>query len=247
VPDWLAVDGVSFVPLLASATAPPVRAFAFSEEFTGNAWPAPNTNGHAIVRDDRYKLIHRYGGGSHELFDLQNDPWEQSNLLAAPLTPAQLQRYNALLAEVARLRTPLARCTPFGSGCAGSAGTPAVACSAPPRLGTTIQLEVNGAPPSVFVVAAIGWSHTEQGGVTLPLSLTPFGSGPGCTQWFRLDATFATITTAAGSAAMSLAIPNTASLAELTLFHGGFVLDAMAPNNPLGIVTTNAQAVVLGL
>ena len=247
VPPWLAVDGVSLAPLLTNPNAGPVRPFAWSEEFTGAVWPAPNANGHAIVRDAQHKLIHRYGG-AHELYDLIADPWESTNLLAAPLTPVRQQAYNALLAEVSRMRTPYARWQTFGgSQCLGSAGVPTTACSAPPRLGTTVQAQLAGAAPGVFALVGVGFDHVQQSGVPLPLDLASFGGGQGCKQWFAVDATFATVTTAAGASTWALAIPNAPALVETTPFLGHFVLDPQAPGNALGIVTTRPVAAVLGL
>lgn len=37
----------------------------------------------------KYKFIHYYNGGDEELYDLQNDPWEQKNLITGVLTPEQ--------------------------------------------------------------------------------------------------------------------------------------------------------------
>lgn len=247
VPPWLAVDGVSLVPYLTNPTQAPLRAFAFTEEFTGNQWPAPNTNGHATIRDDRFKLIHRYGGGGDELFDLAADPWETQNLLPGPLTPVQQQSYSALINEIGRLRTPLARCATFGSGCPGTAGVPVIACTGTPRFGASYDVTLQNAAASSFAVLASGWSHTQHLTVPLPRSLVPFGAGPGCTQWLSLDAQAGTVTTAAGAASLPIGIPNAPALMELTLLHGWFVFDPAAPQNPLGVVTTGGLAAVLGV
>ena len=74
---------------------------------------------HATIRNDRYKLIHRYGG-SAELYDLQADPFEGTNLLGRTLTPPQQAAFAALINEIGRLRSPRAAFVPFGSGCTGS-------------------------------------------------------------------------------------------------------------------------------
>lgn len=43
--------------------------------------------------DTRYKFIHYYNGGDEELYDLQNDPWEQNNLLnGTEEAPAAVQK-----------------------------------------------------------------------------------------------------------------------------------------------------------
>ena len=64
----------------------------------------PNQRGHAMVRNDRYKLIRRFTG-SDELYDLVSDPWERTNLLRGTLNPTQTQNHATLLNEIARLRT----------------------------------------------------------------------------------------------------------------------------------------------
>lgn len=247
LPSWRVTDGVSVVPYLADPQQSALRQFAFTEEFTGNAWPAPNTNGHATVRNDRYKLIHRYSGGGHELFDLVGDPWESVNLLAGALTAQQQQNYAALINRISLLRTPLAGVASFGTSCAGSHGPPAVGHVGLPRLGAGYQLTLQGAPASTFAVMASGLSHTEDQGVVLPRSLQPFGAGQGCMQWLSLDALQGAVTDVGGAAALSLSIPNTPAFMELTLLHGWFVWDSAAPQNPLGLVATGAMAAVVGL
>ncbi|MCA8965907.1 MAG: sulfatase-like hydrolase/transferase, partial [Planctomycetes bacterium] len=195
VPPWLAVDGVSLVPYLGNPQQAPLRTFAFTEEFTGNRWPSPNTNGHATVRNDRYKLIYRYTG-TRELFDLVADPWETQNLLSGTLTAAQQQNYNALLGEISRMRTPLGRSTPFGAACAGSQGVPAIAATGTPRLGQLWRPSLLGAPAATFALLATGFSHTSFQSVPLPRSLVGYGAGPGCTQWVSLDSQLGAVTDA---------------------------------------------------
>lgn len=245
VPSWLTIDGRSLVPYLQNTQQAPLRPFAFSEEFVGDTWPAPISNGVAIVRNDRYKLISRVGG-YQELFDLQADPFEQSNLLGSPLTPAQLQAYGALAGELARMRQPIARWQPFGSGCMGSNGAPTAICSGPPRFGTTIQMQLGSAAPGTIAVLGLGLSHRQQGMTTLPFDLAAYGAASGCMQWCSLDAIHARITDAAGSAAVPLTVPNLPSLLETTVFGDYFVFDPGAPNNPLGLVSTAGFAAIVG-
>jgi arylsulfatase A-like enzyme len=47
------------------------------------------------LRDSRYKLI-RFGTGTSEFYDLQTDPYENTNLLAGTLTAEQKQYYDRL-------------------------------------------------------------------------------------------------------------------------------------------------------
>ncbi len=246
VPPWLAVDGVSLVPYFTNPQQPPLRTFAFTEEFTGNTWPSPNTNGHATVRNDSYKLIYRYAG-ARELFDLVADPWETQNLLNSTLTVAQQQNYNALLGEISRLRTPLGRIEPFGAACVGSQGSPAIVAGGAPRLGQVWRPGLTGAPATTFAILVTGLSHTSYLSQPLPRSLSGYGAGPGCTLWTSLDAQLGTVTDSQGAATIAITIPNSTAFLEMTLLHEWFVLDPAAPQNPLGLVTTGGLAAVLGL
>ena len=247
VPSWLAVDGVSLVPYLTDPNQSPLRAFAFSEQFTGATWPSPNSNGHAVLRNDQYKLIHRYTGGSHELYDLLNDPWENQNLLASQLTPLQQQNYFALLTRLAELRTPRGRCVSYGTGCAGSGGVPTIGCVGDPEFGSTYDVTLASAAASSVAFLATGLSHTEFLGAALPADLSALGAGPGCRLWQSLEATTAAATDASGAASVSLLIPNATALMEFTMLHGWLVFDPAAPQNPLQLVTSGSLAAVVGL
>ncbi len=247
LPGHVAVDGISLVPYLANTQQQPLRQYAFSEEFTGNTWPAPNTNGHACIRDDRYKLIHRYTGGGDELFDLQIDPFENNNLLSGSMTQPQLLAYQRLIQELGRLRTPRARCSSFGTGCTGSVGVPQAACSGVPAFGQSYQVGLQAAAPASWSVLVTGFSESLDRGQPLPIDLALLGAGSSCMQWVSLDHVALTRTDATGAAGMPWSIPSTLALMELALFHSWFVFDASAPNNSLGIVTSNAISAILGL
>jgi arylsulfatase B len=84
-------DGISIKPLLASATAAK-RTFAYSELF-GSA-PSTAFDGYAI-RNEHYKLI-RLISGTEYLYKLSTDPFEQTNLMAAPLTAEAQQNLDQL-------------------------------------------------------------------------------------------------------------------------------------------------------
>ncbi|MFM1873668.1 MAG: hypothetical protein RL398_3090 [Planctomycetota bacterium] len=246
LPPWLVIDGVSMAPYLQNPQQPPLRTYAFAEEFTGNEWPAPAQNGNTVVRNDRYKLIHRMGG-LVEMFDLQNDPREQFDLLATgPLSAPVQQNFIALVVERNRMRTPTAAWMPFGTGCSGAVGMPTTTCGAPPRFGSTMPIQLGNAAPHAFAVLALGFDASMQGATPLPMSLLPFGGGNGCNQWFRMDAVYATLADATGSASIGLTVPNLPQLMEWPLYGGWFVFDLFAPPGTHRLTTARPIVGTLG-
>ncbi|MCA8957542.1 MAG: sulfatase-like hydrolase/transferase, partial [Planctomycetes bacterium] len=180
LPEHVEHDSVSLVPYLRNPNQSPLRSFAFSEEFTGATWPSPNLNGYAMVRDSRYKLIRRMTAAD-ELFDLQLDPFESSNLLQRPLTPQETQAHAALLNEIARLRTPKAAVVPYGkSACLGQNGVPSLAARGVPALGASFELLLQGAAGGVAAALLVGVSMATWNGAPLPIDLSPWGGGSGC-------------------------------------------------------------------
>ncbi|MDA0933975.1 MAG: sulfatase-like hydrolase/transferase, partial [Planctomycetota bacterium] len=248
LPPFVEVDGRSLVPHLRIPGLPAYRPYAFAEEFTGDVWPRPNTNGHATVRDARYKLIYRYSGGARELFDLQNDPFEYANLLSRTLSASEQAAYQGLLNEVARLRTPRARFTSFGSTvCQGRGGPPRIGTGGTPRIGSVYQVSVTNAAPFASAVGVLGF-HADRLGpqVQLPLDLAPFGAGPGCALEVAVESASPATIGPLGSAVQSFTVPGTAALAGRHLFHQWLVLDGQAPGNALGVVPTGAVAATFG-
>ncbi len=67
-------NAYSIVPLLSSSPATTGRKYSFTELCANNG---SGTKQFAI-RDERYKLL--YNGRAWEMFDLQNDPWEATDL-----------------------------------------------------------------------------------------------------------------------------------------------------------------------
>ncbi|MDA1266484.1 MAG: sulfatase-like hydrolase/transferase [Planctomycetota bacterium] len=78
-------DSVSFVPYLQNSASLAPREWVFAEIFAPNGGLAKNLD-IRILRDDRYKLIRRgLKPASHvfEMYDLERDPFEANDLLAA--------------------------------------------------------------------------------------------------------------------------------------------------------------------
>jgi arylsulfatase B len=84
-------DGISIKPLFTNADAVK-RSFAYSELF--GSTPTTTYDGYAI-RNENYKLIHLIRGTEY-LFKLTSDPFEQTNLLFAPLTTEAQQNLDQL-------------------------------------------------------------------------------------------------------------------------------------------------------
>jgi hypothetical protein len=195
----------------------------FAWEWDGAQWspryqpgPGPRTS-FGITYDAVARRVVVAGGGVQYPGGIywQNDTWSFQSPLPADVAP-------------------------FGSGCAGTAGTPALG-AAPftlSWLGDTMRNVVEaipvGEPGAVFVSSV---------GSTPPIPLGGVGM-PGCDLLVPIDVVEFRAATA-GRAEWALAIPNTPSLAGATFRQQAFVLDAAA--NVLGLTASNAVLVTLGV
>lgn len=104
IPQGLVIDSVSFLPLLRDAQAAGARKYAFSEIFTpiGNPAWCPMGTLQRMVTDGKWKLIRTGNPGVEELYRIDQDPMEQTNLLPPPSIQV-LRRYQELRAELDRL------------------------------------------------------------------------------------------------------------------------------------------------
>jgi arylsulfatase A-like enzyme len=82
-------NGYSLVPLLSSGQATTGRKYSFTELCANNGAGAKQF----AIRDERYKVL--FNGRVWEMFDLQNDPWEQKNIYGS----AELARVRAMLLQ----------------------------------------------------------------------------------------------------------------------------------------------------
>lgn len=91
------VDALSLMPILQNQSGS-VRNWNFSEHFGPTpAWAEGKT-----IRDSLYKLI-RFDLGGEAMFHLSNDPFEQQQLLQAPLGTEAQMHYNSLCNQFALL------------------------------------------------------------------------------------------------------------------------------------------------
>ncbi|MFY9343239.1 MAG: hypothetical protein WAT39_12155 [Planctomycetota bacterium] len=111
-----------------------------------------------------------------------------------------------------RLYGQYASWQPFGSGCAGAAGVPAVQVTSPPVLGGTLSLAVQNLAGGIAVMV-IGFTP-----VSVPLAPLGLGFGPGCTLLATPDV-LEVLAQTSGTATWSLPIPNTASLRAVHLYQ----------------------------
>jgi hypothetical protein len=134
--------------------------------------------------------------------------------------------------------------TPYGSGCAGTSGTPvldAVGASLP-WIGTTMSMEVRGVPTGSLALPWYGFSRLSWLGAPLPAELSAFGM-PSCSIHAAPDATFLAIGSN-GTAPWSLAIPNDPVFLGARLFVQAAVLDSAA--NAFGATLSNAAEMRIG-
>ncbi len=100
VPGHVTIDSVSFAPYLKDPSLDSKRTFAYADVFAGNF--AGVADADFAIRNDRFKLIRR--NGEFEFYDLQEDPFEASDLFAGELNQVQQSQHDALLVQVTELR-----------------------------------------------------------------------------------------------------------------------------------------------
>lgn len=129
----------------------------------------------------------------------------------------------------------------YGSGC----GAPALALlpAARPVLGQSGGATLDGAP-TVVAAVAMGWSRTQYGPFSLPVTLGSIGM-PGCAL-LQSSEVFGLSTAAAGPGSLDFALPlpNALSLAGARVYLQGY---AFAPGaNALQLVVSNGVEWFLG-
>ena len=101
LPKNLSLDSTSIVPYLSDPAAKSIRQFVYADVFAGNFDGIEDAN--FALRNQRYKVLRHQG--NIEFYDLQEDPYEQINLLKGELTPAERTEYESLSQQVADLRS----------------------------------------------------------------------------------------------------------------------------------------------
>lgn len=132
--------------------------------------------------------------------------------------------------------------TPFGSGCAGVQGVPAISARGGevPTAGATFTVQVNHLPLTGAAWIFLGNSKTQYGALTLPFDLGAIGM-QGCA--LRVSGDFLyPVTNVLGAGLWTIPIP--ADAAGLRFFNQAIVLDPSA--NSLGLTVSNGAEAVIG-
>jgi hypothetical protein len=132
---------------------------------------------------------------------------------------------------------------PFGFGCSGSAGVPALVGGAPALLGATATASVDHLPATApFALLAVGLSRTQSAFGNLPLLLTSFGM-PGCRLYTSAEV-LTVLPAVGGAAAWSWSVPPLPALVGAAVHLQGVAWDPAA--NAMGLTTSNAATLVVG-
>ena len=132
----------------------------------------------------------------------------------------------------------------YGVGCAGSAGVPALDCTALAWLGGAWSVAISSAPANAPLLTLLGFSASiTSGGVPLPFDLTVIGM-PGCRLHADPLVAIAGLADGAGRATQSLSVGTSTSLIGIDLYSQAIVVDPSA--NTLGLTTSNACAHHIG-
>ena len=137
-----------------------------------------------------------------------------------------------------------ASAAPYGSGCAGTAGTPLLEPLAGERpwIADKFGFVLGRLPATATAALFAGTSRTAFGPFPLPLDLA-FLAMPGCALRVSPDA-LVLVNNANGDARVSARIPDDASLVGRGLYLQGLATDPLA--NPTGLVWSNGLALTFG-
>ncbi len=182
-----AEDSFSFVPFLSDPDLPTLRTRNYTENFSPNGF-GPFDEWQRAARDPRFKLIQFHDNGSlipfaEEFYDLENDPLELVDLLAAgPLSPQAAASRAALTGYFSNLlktwaTAPDGPYVDLGQAMVGTAGTPQLAGDGDLIDNAPITFTLTDALPSAAMLLTLGLDMAPtglKGGVLVP-SLAPPG------------------------------------------------------------------------
>jgi len=193
----------------------------------------------------------------------QNDTWEYDgsnwHQRTPVLAPAPV-RYHAMAYDPLRARTVLfggsssagvlnqtweyhhpapATYVTFGSGCAGTSGTPNLAAASGqlPWLGSSFRVDLTNARPVTFAALVWGFSNTTTGVFPLPHHLDYLGA-PGCHLFVAPTFSQFLFTDLAGNGSVTRGLPNDPAFLGLHIYDQFAVFDTAA--NALGLVVSQS-------
>ncbi|MCR9248271.1 MAG: hypothetical protein NXI31_24855 [bacterium] len=131
----------------------------------------------------------------------------------------------------------------YGAGCPGSNGTPALAPSNEPVLGTNFALDASNLDPAATLAfMSIGFSNTTSSLGPLPAALAPFGLGATCDLWTSADAT-QLFAVSGGTGTYQFGVPTGAGFLGFEVFFQAASIDAGATG---GIAVSNGVGGTFG-
>lgn len=133
--------------------------------------------------------------------------------------------------------------TPFGSGCAGTNGTPVVSSADTPCIGASIDVDLAQAPADAAVAMFLGDSDQVWSGGSLPFDLGVIGA-TGCSLLVSTENVLPAAADNTGAAIKTLLIPRNSAYVGARVFAQFVVLDPGA--NTLGITASNAATLRIG-
>jgi arylsulfatase A-like enzyme len=234
VPRSIPLDGISLLPYLKKTNNGSLRQTIYTERF-GSKLSVARKDG-AAIRNQTYKLI-RWTTPVHEqFFNLAVDGFEKVNLLARALNATERANYNALAAELSRLRADY---FPFGAGCSGKLPTAPrleLLNDGLPRVGSTFVTLVAGASANAPVaVGCLGVAKQD-------IDLIVLGM-PGCKLLVSLDH-LSVFPIQSGYGVWLLPIPNLASLVGATVYQQAIVVEPLA--NQQNLIMSHGARVTVG-
>ncbi|MCB9888959.1 MAG: SUMF1/EgtB/PvdO family nonheme iron enzyme [Planctomycetes bacterium] len=129
----------------------------------------------------------------------------------------------------------------FALGCSGSLGRSTLRAAQPPRLGGSLQGDIDNLPLSAALLFT-GFSRTSSALGTLPVALSPYGM-PGCQLHVSLDVPTLLVGTQ-GRADFTMAIPWAPSLVGVQFFQQALVYDPLAGNSLKAVMSDAAEGVI---
>ena len=130
--------------------------------------------------------------------------------------------------------------------CVGSNGMPTLSATGRAQLGGSYTIDLTNGPVAGLASLFVGLSDQAWGALPLPFDLVLLGGGTGCSLVTSGEIQVAMLTSASGTASQVIPLPLIPDLVGELLFHSWVIADLAAPNNRLGVTTSNGAIVTYG-